>query len=63
MVNKVGRKTFYYRFIFKGKKKGMKIGDFPLMEVSEARQKCQEAKLLLSKGIDPTAQLAVLVKT
>lgn len=58
MVNKVGRKTFYYRFIFKGKKKGMKIGDFPLMEVSEARQKCQEAKLLLSKGIDPTAQLA-----
>ncbi len=57
MVNKAGRKMFYFRFTFNGKKKGMKIGNYPMMEITEARNKAIEAKIKLSQGQDPAQQM------
>ena len=54
MVNKVGRKMFYFRFTFNGKKKGMKIGDVGIIDVTEARNKCIEAKSKIHQGQDPS---------
>lgn len=45
-----------YDFTFLGKRKTLTIGTYPLITVTAARQALMEAKISISKGIDPASQ-------
>lgn len=53
LVSKQGRKFFYLRYNFNKRKRGIKIGEFGPMSLTEARQICNELKAQINKGIDP----------
>lgn len=55
-VNRQGRKFFLFRYVFGGKKRAMKIGGYPEVEINYARLKVIEWRALLIKGIDPQVQ-------
>ena len=44
LVSKSGRKWFYARFIFNGSKKAVKLGEYPMLSVNEARQRTMELR-------------------
>lgn len=48
-----GTKVWRFDFTFKGKRKSMSFGTYPLVTLSRAREKREEALLLLDKGINP----------
>lgn len=54
LVHTNGSKYFRMKYKFQGKEKVYSIGTYPLVTLQEARQARDEAKKLLSKGIDPT---------
>ena len=56
LVSKQGRKFFYLRYTINKRKRGIKIGEFGVMSLIEARQQCNELKALINKGIDPQEQ-------
>ena len=53
MVNKKGRKFFYLRYSFNGRKKGMKIGEYGPLTIQQARILANTQKALLAMGKDP----------
>lgn len=53
LVNKAGRKFFYLRYTINRRKRGIKIGEFGVMSLVEARQKSTELKAQIQRGIDP----------
>ena len=53
LVSKNGRKFWHVRFRLNSRKRILKIGEFPACSVQEARQRANEMKNLISKGIDP----------
>lgn len=53
LVNKQGRKYFYFRFVFEGQKRAAKIGEFPAIEVQEARKLALEMRAKLDRGQSP----------
>lgn len=53
LVNKAGRKFFYLRYTINRRKRGIKIGEFGVMSLIEARQKSTELKAQIQRGIDP----------
>ncbi|MDD2864958.1 MAG: tyrosine-type recombinase/integrase [Methylococcales bacterium] len=53
LVNKTGRKFFYLRYTINRRKRGIKIGEFGIMSLIEARQKSTELKAQIQRGIDP----------
>jgi len=53
LVNKQGRKYFYFRFVFEGHKRAAKLGEFPALEVSEARTLALEMRAKVDRGINP----------
>ena len=56
LVNKAGRKFFYLRYLINRRKRGIKLGEFGVMSLIEARQKAIELKAQIQKGIDPQAE-------
>ena len=58
LVNRIGRKAFLFRYIVNGRKRAMKVGGYPEMEVIKARETVIEWRGLLAKGIDPQVQAA-----
>lgn len=54
-VSKAGRKTFYFRYTHGGQKRAARIGEFPGIDVAEARQRAQQMRAELDRGIDPQA--------
>ena len=50
LVNKVGRKFFYLRYTINRRKRGIKIGEFGVMSLIEARQKSTELKAQIQRG-------------
>ena len=50
------KKVFYYRYRINGKTNQIKIGDYPLTSLNEARQKSSEYYQLILKGTDPKSQ-------
>lgn len=48
-----GAKLWRYRFVFNGKESMMGFGEYPAVTLADARQKRDEAKSLLAKGINP----------
>ncbi|SMF97227.1 Site-specific recombinase XerD [Methylomagnum ishizawai] len=55
LVNRQGRKFFYYRYSHKKRRHGIKIGEFPSMSLVEARQRANELRAMVDRGIDPQA--------
>jgi integrase len=55
LVNKKSRKYFYFRFVFDGQKRAAKIGEFPALEVQDARKLALEMRAKLDRGISPAA--------
>ncbi|MFS0756506.1 tyrosine-type recombinase/integrase [Noviherbaspirillum sp. 1P10PC] len=53
LVNKQGRKYFYFRFVFEGQKRAAKLGEFPALEVAEARTLALEMRAKVDRGINP----------
>lgn len=56
LVSKSGRKFFYLRYRFRGRKRTLRIGEFPSIGLKEARQRCHEAKAQLARDIDPASE-------
>lgn len=52
-VNKLGRKVFYWRYIYNGNKRAARLGEFPATDVGSARKRALEMRALLDRGIDP----------
>lgn len=54
-VRNNGKKYWYYRFSFDGKATMMLLGEYPLVSLVHARQKHNDARLLLKSGINPVS--------
>ncbi len=53
VVNRLGRKSWLLRYTMTGQKRSMKLGDYPAVEVAQARQLAIDARSQAAKGIDP----------
>ncbi|HEM8305576.1 MULTISPECIES: tyrosine-type recombinase/integrase [Morganellaceae] len=49
-----GKKAWRFRFQINGKSSMFALGNYPLVTLAEARSKCDEARKLVSEGINPT---------
>jgi len=56
LVSKTSRRFFYFRYRFRGRKRALRIGEFPSVSVKDARQRCHEAKATLARDVDPAAE-------
>lgn len=52
-VTRLGRKSFLFRYSFNGRKRAMKVGNYPEIGIEEARQQVIEWRTTLHKGFDP----------
>lgn len=52
-VTKTGRKFFWHRYRFRGTKRMMRLGEYPSLTVSQARQMVHDNKNLLGRDLDP----------
>ncbi len=48
-----GRKVFVFRYTISGRTRWMELGDYPLMSLTDARQKAAESKAKVRNTIDP----------
>lgn len=53
LVNKQRRIYFYFRYSINGQKRAVKIGEFPALDVSEARKLALEMRAQIDRNIDP----------
>ena len=53
LINKQGRKYFFFRFVFNAVKKSCKLGEFPAMLVDDARKLALEMRAKIDRGINP----------
>ena len=51
-----GTKTFFMAYAFDGKERFLKLGRYPECSLSEARQRCRDARNELERGLDPQAE-------
>lgn len=56
LVNKQGRKFFYFRFTFNCQKRAVKIGEYPALSIQEARRKALDMRAEIDSGSDPTVE-------
>lgn len=56
LVNKQGRKFFYFRFTFNSQKRAVKIGEYPALSIQEARRKALDMRAEIDSGSDPTVE-------
>lgn len=56
LVNKQGRKFFYFRFTFNSQKRVVKVGEYPALTIPEARKKALEMRADIDAGIDPSVE-------
>lgn len=54
-VSKSGRRTFFFRYTIDRQKRAAKLGEFPALDVTEARKAALEMRALVDRGIDPQA--------
>jgi len=59
IVNRRGRKYFLLRYLFSGAKRSMKLGDYPQMDVVEARKRALDCRRQVATGTDLQAAVAV----
>ena len=53
-VSPSGGKLWRLKYRFNGKEKLLSLGSYPTVTLARARQRREEAKVLLSEGIDPS---------
>ena len=56
LVSKNGRKFFHLRYRFDGRKRVIRIGEFPSTTLQDARRGANEYKNMVSQGVDPMAE-------
>ncbi len=56
LVQTSGSKLWRLKYRFDGKEKLLSFGPYPMITISEARQKREEAKKLIADGVDPSVQ-------
>lgn len=54
MVSSTGGKLWRFKYRYGGKEKLLSLGAYPVVGLSDARQRRDDAKKLLDKGVDPT---------
>lgn len=54
---KTGKISFVFRYRYNGKPRDLSLGTYPLMTLSEARNRAFECKKQLAEGFDPKLQL------
>ncbi|OBU02225.1 tyrosine-type recombinase/integrase [Morganella psychrotolerans] len=52
-VNPAGTKRWYFNFVFDGKQSRIAFGGYPLVSLSRAREKRDEARLMILDGVHP----------
>lgn len=52
-VTKANRKTFIFRFVLNGQRGYARIGEFPAIDVAEARKVAMEMKGQVERGLNP----------
>ncbi len=55
VVNRLGRKRFLLRYSLSGAKRSMRLGDYPALDLAQARQLAMSARLQIAQGVDPQA--------
>ena len=55
VVNRLGRKRFLLRYSLSGAKRSMKLGEYPALDLAQARQLAMSARLQIAQGVDPQA--------
>ncbi|WP_129127652.1 tyrosine-type recombinase/integrase [Geomonas oryzae] len=55
-VTKSGGKWWRFKYLFEGKEKLLSFGVYPDISLSDARERRQEARALVAKGIDPSGE-------
>jgi hypothetical protein len=58
-ISETGGRWWRLKFRFAGKEKRLSLGVYPETSLKEARSRCDEARKLLSDGIDPSQQRKV----
>jgi integrase len=58
-ISETGRRWWRLKYRYAGKEKRLSLGVFPETSLKEARSRCDEARKLLSDGIDPSQQRKV----
>ena len=58
-ISDTGRKWWRLKYRFAGKEKRLSLGVYPETSLKEARARCDEARMLLSDGVDPSQQRKV----
>ncbi|HMW21881.1 MAG TPA: tyrosine-type recombinase/integrase [Burkholderiaceae bacterium] len=61
-VSKAGRKVFYFRYTINRQKRAAKIGEFPAIDVTEARKAALEMRAQIDRGLDPQADRDALAE-
>jgi integrase len=58
-ISETGRRWWRLKYRYSGKEKRLSLGVYPETNLKEARARCDEARKLLSDGIDPSQQRKV----
>lgn len=58
VLSKRQKRSWLLRYTIHGHKKSMKLGEYPAMDIEEARRLAREARAEVAKGIDPQATRA-----
>ena len=53
LVNRLGRRWFYARATFRGKKRVLRLGEYPALSLTEARRKALAVRADIDRGVDP----------
>ena len=56
LVSKTGRKFFDLRYRVSGRRRVMRLGEYPSVDLRSARQRANAAKADASRGVDPLAE-------
>lgn len=56
IIKPSGSKLWYQKYRFDGKENRLAYGAYPTVSLAAARKLCEEAKVLLSQGIDPNTE-------
>ena len=55
LISSRGRKWFYFRASFQGHKRTVRLGEYPVLGLQEARRLAWELRATMDKGVDPSA--------
>ncbi|WP_028835545.1 MULTISPECIES: tyrosine-type recombinase/integrase [unclassified Pseudoalteromonas] len=63
LIKPNGSKLWRFRYVYAGKNKEMALGQYPSIKLANARKSAEDARILLSQGIDPMAERKALKKS